>query len=349
MAASGLLGGGLRFARNNTADKNTFSEETKVHPLNVLKFRGRLAGYDGQDAHREVTGAYFPRHRSMYISEIKDVQRLGEHNIKLIGIYPDDVYLKPDGDYFYTDDFTVGTRLELAQGKPAVIITDVDGSKLSYTTTGDARKHASDASGQPASPPAATWEKSSILAIGTLLFDAASAKRAAVRSTTIADVERQKRALFAIPNGQEAYALLKGMRGTITWDAFLTEACGVDNEYRTMCVVAAFKKVDYNKDFVVTLKEFAEFYCPKYHPLVLAGERSEHEILEKIITCFQRVVPTGLVSYAQFRDYYSGMYDGFRFFDFPSKKCEVVQKKISVKTVSCKLQYSKKLSKKNIK
>eukprot|EP01061_Rhynchopus_euleeides_P032633 TRINITY_DN54281_c0_g1_i1.p2 TRINITY_DN54281_c0_g1~~TRINITY_DN54281_c0_g1_i1.p2 ORF type:complete len:106 (+),score=52.96 TRINITY_DN54281_c0_g1_i1:134-451(+) len=73
-----------------------------------------------------------------------------------------------------------------------------------------------------------------------------------------------------------------------------------------MCIAAAFKKIDYNKDFVVTLQELQEFYCPKYHPKVLTGESFEGDIMEKFIGAFAQYAVDGLVTFAQFCDYYQG-------------------------------------------
>eukprot|EP00659_Diplonema_papillatum_P010291 gene10291-15825_t len=312
-------GGGLRFTRK-TNDKTCFSEHTRAYPLNVLKFRARLDTADGGEAHREFSGAYYPRFRTLYVNEIKDTQKLGMTGIRLVPTLLEDVHLKPNGDYYYTEDFQVGTQLRVrginvkdSSTDKTWVITDVDKSGLKYATL-----------------PAQEKVKPRPRAVEMLVDKIRDAIRSrAGGKLTIKKIGRHFRVVdddgdrklgpdeffkalteynIGITAEQANMLLLafdKNGDGSVSFDEFVAAVRGSMNEERKMAVASAFKKIDYNKDGVLTVDDLAQFYCPKYHPKVITGEVAEADVLRKFLNCFDSKDKDGIVTYAEFCDYYS--------------------------------------------
>eukprot|EP01064_Diplonema_japonicum_P034988 TRINITY_DN7414_c0_g2_i1.p1 TRINITY_DN7414_c0_g2~~TRINITY_DN7414_c0_g2_i1.p1 ORF type:complete len:360 (+),score=86.02 TRINITY_DN7414_c0_g2_i1:23-1081(+) len=321
-----MLGGGrgLRYDKKSN-DKSSYTELTRLYPLSTLKFRARLDTSDGIDVHREFSGAYMPRFRSLYINEIKDTQKLGMKGVSLVPFVQEDVHLKSDGDYFYTDDFEIGMKLSLGPGKApkdlqarkTFVITDVDKTELKYTTT---------TSKQPAKNKEGPMEivleklraairkrnngKISLKAIGRHFKNV---DRNGDRTLDRDEFDRvlDHCGLSADLSETDINTLItvfdKDKNGLISFNEFLEGVRGPMSEHRSMCVAAAFKKIDYNQDGILTLEDVRQFYCPKYHPKVLSGEASPDEILAKFLDRFDTKVKDGVVSYPEFSDYYSGV------------------------------------------
>eukprot|EP01060_Flectonema_neradi_P003862 TRINITY_DN1251_c2_g1_i2.p1 TRINITY_DN1251_c2_g1~~TRINITY_DN1251_c2_g1_i2.p1 ORF type:complete len:344 (+),score=46.25 TRINITY_DN1251_c2_g1_i2:94-1125(+) len=312
-----MTGGALLFPQPSE-DKDTYTEQRKLYPMNVLKFRARLDTANGNDIHREFSGAYFPRYRSFYVNEIKDTQRLGTAGIKLIPILPEDVYLKANKDYYYTSDFATSKKLTFEHKgvSKTFIITDVDGSQLSYTT---------DSGEVEEKKPKPTEIE---LVLQKIRDKIKSRGRGKLTIKTIGrhfkivddsgdrtlEPEEFKKALTEYNIGisdHEANLLIsefdKNGDGSISFNEFLECVRGPMSECRKVCVAAAFKKIDYNKDGILTIDDLRQFYCVKYHPKVLNGEITEDEALRSFLQKFDSFNDDGLVTFAEFSDYYSGV------------------------------------------
>eukprot|EP01063_Lacrimia_lanifica_P008374 TRINITY_DN15429_c0_g1_i1.p1 TRINITY_DN15429_c0_g1~~TRINITY_DN15429_c0_g1_i1.p1 ORF type:complete len:335 (+),score=123.68 TRINITY_DN15429_c0_g1_i1:86-1090(+) len=299
------LGSGTQFAPP-CGDKDTYSEQTRLYPLNVLKFRARLDTEDGHEIHREFSGAYFPRFRSLYVNEIKDAQRLGVKSVRLIPYVPEDVYLTEGNDYFYTDDFQIGRKLALRNGVgskdratlKALVLTDVDREGLSYHTDGGGRP------AEDVPRVGVSWSKAEMMGLGRLFAKG----DAGVRKMRPEELVRalEARGLLTAELQQAVGVMDKDGDGMISYDEFLGFVRGPMSEMRRSCVAAAFKRIDYNKDGLLEVGDLRQFYCCKYHPKVLNGEATEAEMLARFLRPFD-TNNDGTVTYAEFCDYYSGV------------------------------------------
>ena len=312
-----MTGGALVFPPPS-AEKDTYTEQRKLYPLNFLKFRARLESSSGTDIHREFSGAYFPRYRSFYINEIKDTQRLGTPGIKLIPIVEEDVHLKSDGDYYYTSDFESSKKVTFQhKGVNRIfIITDVDCSQLSYKTEANLDEPTSKPSEVEAALLKVREKVRSRGGEGKLTIKRIGRHFSVVDDSGNRTLEKEEffKAITEYNIGltdHEAALLLvyfdKNNDGNISFDEFVEAIRGPMSECRKICIAAAFKKIDYNKDGVLTIDDLRQFYCVKYHPRVLNGEISEDDALHSFLNKFDSFNQDGLVTFSEFSDYYNGV------------------------------------------
>eukprot|EP00759_Apiculatamorpha_spiralis_P018864 PhF_6_TR25151/c0_g1_i3/m.34651 len=128
----------LRFPPPTQSIEST--SRRQIESDNYLTFRARLDSALPEDVHREFTGCYNARWRTIYMDEITTTAR---GDVKLLAVYPCDTYVRQENnDYFYSTDFERGKTLVLGRSLrdtsdvvKTYIITDVDKSKLKQETT----------------------------------------------------------------------------------------------------------------------------------------------------------------------------------------------------------------------
>eukprot|EP00163_Fabomonas_tropica_P018952 TRINITY_DN3335_c0_g1_i3.p1 TRINITY_DN3335_c0_g1~~TRINITY_DN3335_c0_g1_i3.p1 ORF type:complete len:220 (-),score=68.69 TRINITY_DN3335_c0_g1_i3:147-806(-) len=95
--------------------------------------------------------------------------------------------------------------------------------------------------------------------------------------------------------------------GNVDYEEFLRAVRGRMNEKRRALVEKAFKKLDANKNGFIELDDIRFFYNAKGHPKVLAGEKTEDEILGEYLSNFDAIRKDGTVTYQEFEEYYAGV------------------------------------------
>eukprot|EP01038_Epipyxis_sp_PR26KG_P014278 gene14278-19155_t len=92
--------------------------------------------------------------------------------------------------------------------------------------------------------------------------------------------------------------------GGITYDEFLVTLRGELNERRRQLVLLAFEILDKDKSGVVTIEDIKSSYNAKKHPDVIAGKRTENEILAEFLDTFEvggtkdgKVTPSEFIAY----------------------------------------------------
>eukprot|EP01065_Artemidia_motanka_P028910 TRINITY_DN3467_c0_g2_i1.p1 TRINITY_DN3467_c0_g2~~TRINITY_DN3467_c0_g2_i1.p1 ORF type:complete len:366 (+),score=143.09 TRINITY_DN3467_c0_g2_i1:78-1100(+) len=306
-------GGFLRFSDKEVYERGMHDRQlTDPH---VIKFRARLESSKPLDVHKEFTGGYFPRFRSLYITEIKE--RAGR--VTLATVVPEEVHKKqmPGGqeDYFYTGDFSVGNKLRLLDR--VFVVTDVDVSRLKYET-------------RPAPPPPPKTHESGLLEqirskvrrrAGATDDGRATIRRLGKHFRILDDSGDRKLSREEFEKAIGEYGLdfspdeVAGLYsqfdedgdGCISYEEFMEAIRGPMSEPRRMCVHQAFKKIDYNKDGTLTLEDFKNFYSAQYHPKVLNGEITEDEAILKFVSRFEGAQKDGIVTWDEFQDYYNAV------------------------------------------
>ncbi|CAH3189991.1 unnamed protein product [Porites evermanni] len=99
--------------------------------------------------------------------------------------------------------------------------------------------------------------------------------------------------------------------GFLDYGEFSRGFIGEMNELRKSLVRKVFRKLDPNKNGVISLNNMRKFYCTKKHPKVVSGEVRESEIEESFLRSFELCENKGQVTYAEFEDYYEGVSLGF--------------------------------------
>lgn len=99
--------------------------------------------------------------------------------------------------------------------------------------------------------------------------------------------------------------------GFLDYGEFSRGFIGEMNELRKSLVRKVFRKLDPNKNGVISLNNMRKFYCTKKHPKVVSGEVKKSEIEESFLRSFELCENKGQVTYAEFEDYYEGVSLGF--------------------------------------
>lgn len=294
-------------------------------PSNFLKFRCRLESCIGSDVHREFSGIYFPRWRGLLVDEVRIINA----EPKFIPSLPFDVYLKPNDDYFYPADFTVGAKLSLGRtlserdaGPKTFVVTFVDDTFLAICG------------------PTHEWKRSSRL-IDTLpkrVLDLLGDMRSAYVHYAGGNVElgikeigrcfravdesgerRIKKREFVLaldnvrlevsqPVVDEIFELFDTKRcGTIAFDDIMEVIRGPMTERRKLIVVKAFRKADANGDGMATVHDLQVKFNAAAHPDVVQGRLSEAQVLQGFLGVWDAKSKNGIVSFAEFSDYYGGV------------------------------------------
>ena len=95
--------------------------------------------------------------------------------------------------------------------------------------------------------------------------------------------------------------------GVVDYEEFLAAVRGKMNEARRSVVQKAFRKMDRKRDGVINMEDINKFYNAKNHPDVLAGKKTETEVLEKFLGNFDTIVKDLKVSFDEFCAYYEGV------------------------------------------
>eukprot|EP00756_Hemistasia_phaeocysticola_P006926 Hpha_TRINITY_DN14054_c0_g1::TRINITY_DN14054_c0_g1_i1::g.44367::m.44367 len=310
------VGGCLRFSEQEIPERKEGNRQLKQ--AHVLKFRARLDSKAPLDLHREFTGGYFPRFRSLYVSEVKE--RAGR--ITLHTMMPEAVHKRelPGGkeDFYYTKDFVAGAKI-VADDGTVFVVTDVDLSRLLYETEPEAPRPPKDY-GSPILQKirekirgrAGAGEEDGRVTVRRLGKHFRIVDDSGDRKLDSAEFGKALREYGLDLSEGEVEAVQAEFDadddGFISYDEFMEAVRGPMAEIRKLCVQQAFKKIDYNKDGVLTASDFKQFYNAKYHPKVLQGEMTEDEAIMKFASRFEgSKQKNGTITWDEFQDYYNGV------------------------------------------
>jgi hypothetical protein len=293
-----------------------------VEGRNFLKFRCRMASESGVDAHRDFTGAYYPRWRSLYLDEVRVIGK----QTKLFSVYDLDVYYRDGDAYFYTADFVDGATIAIGasahsrdKAARSFIITSVDISKLRETTMGYPA-----AAVLPKQISEATGAK--LMQVRQAFIDRAGCVELGIkdagkyfRSTDDAgrrmmDIDAFQRAVGETevdlsPADVDAVfaAFDRNSDGAISFEEFISVLRGPMSELRRRVVLAAFRHIDNDKDGKVSIGDMSVHYNAASHPEVLAGALSEQQVMQGFLSAWDARGRTGLVDFTEFSDFYNGI------------------------------------------
>lgn len=91
---------------------NLFSEVVRIEKGDYLQFHCEVLSQHNRDVKRYFFGCYYPRWHGFYLEEVREIiGNLGYMELKHFPAFPFDVYLKPNGDTYVTDDFQIGSVL----------------------------------------------------------------------------------------------------------------------------------------------------------------------------------------------------------------------------------------------
>lgn len=305
----------MRFSENEVTERNQGDRQLKQ--AHVLKFRARLNSQVPLDVHREFTGGYFPRFRSLYLSEVKE----SRGKLRLETTLPEAVYKKdlPGGgeDFYYTKDFVAGAQIKTDKG--VYVVTDVDLSRLRYETEPTEARPAKEY-GSPLLQKvrekirgrAGAGEEDGRVTIRRLGKHFRIVDDSGDRKLDAAELGKALREYGLEVSESEVGQVLQEFDqdddGFVSYDEFMEAVRGPMSEVRKLCVQQAFKKIDYNKDGVLTGEDFKQFYSAKYHPQVLEGKITEDEAIAKFASRFEgSQKKNGIITWDEFQDYYNGV------------------------------------------
>eukprot|EP00796_Vickermania_ingenoplastis_P005871 gene5871-4192_t len=93
-------------------DANLYSEVVRIEKGDFLLFHCEMLSEHTQDVKRYFIGGYYPRWHGFYLEEVREIiGKQGYTELKHFPAFPFDVYVKPNGDTYVTDDFQMGSVL----------------------------------------------------------------------------------------------------------------------------------------------------------------------------------------------------------------------------------------------
>jgi len=102
--------------------------------------------------------------------------------------------------------------------------------------------------------------------------------------------------------------------GTIDYDEFVRVLRGPMNNFRRKLVLQAFNKLDKDKSGVVDINDIKDVYNAKRHPDVIAGKKTEEDILLEFLETFEAhhnimdsTAPDHVVTLEEFEEYYNNI------------------------------------------
>jgi hypothetical protein len=96
--------------------------------------------------------------------------------------------------------------------------------------------------------------------------------------------------------------------GSITYDEFLVGIRGVLNKRRRELVHMAFAIIDKDGSGIVTIEDIQDVYNAKAHPMVIAGQKTEADVLLELLDNFDvGGTKDGQVTVEEFESYYSNV------------------------------------------
>ena len=93
--------------------------------------------------------------------------------------------------------------------------------------------------------------------------------------------------------------------GVISFDEFIGAISDPPNEFRQQYINAAYAKLDVNGDGQVTIDDVKLRYNCSKHPDVVAGRKTENEVLGSFMSLWDTQEKDGIVTIAEFTKYYS--------------------------------------------
>lgn len=96
----------------------------------------------------------------------------------------------------------------------------------------------------------------------------------------------------------------KDKSGGVNFDEFLNGVRGALNDRRRQLVLTAYEILDADKSGVVDISDIKKKYDGSKHPDVIAGKRTEHEVLTEFMETFD-INKDGKVTVPEFCEYYS--------------------------------------------
>ena len=93
--------------------------------------------------------------------------------------------------------------------------------------------------------------------------------------------------------------------GVISFDEFIGAISDPPNEFRQQYINAAYAKLDVNGDGQVTIDDVKLRYNSSKHPDVVAGRKTENEVLGSFMSLWDTQEKDGIVTIEEFTKYYS--------------------------------------------
>jgi Ca2+-binding EF-hand superfamily protein len=293
--------------------------ERTLESRNFLKFRCRMDSEIGSDVHRRFSGVYYPRWRSIYLDEIREITG----RIKLFPVFELAVMHKPDGDYFFPTDFVEGARLNFGRSEfsrdddaKTFIITEVDASALQGWQLSTAAQQSSPVA---SAPPLVVRLREQL----------------AARSGSVPQAVKDFGKRFRVPaaNGQRVVdrdgfeALCADVQlavsrrdiddffghfeadadGNIKFEDVMTCLRGPMSQERKHLVADAFARIDTDRDGVVHLHELQAAYKARNHPDAVSGAVTEAQVLNGFMSSWDSREKNGRITFPEFADFYSGL------------------------------------------
>mmetsp|Transcript_170758 Transcript_170758/g.414912 ORF Transcript_170758/g.414912 Transcript_170758/m.414912 type:complete len:704 (-) Transcript_170758:99-2210(-) len=95
--------------------------------------------------------------------------------------------------------------------------------------------------------------------------------------------------------------------GEVSFDEFLLGVRGRMNERRTKLVHDAFHTLDKDDSGIIDIDDIARFYNARSHPDVMAGKKTEEEVLHTFLDTFDVKTRDRKVTVEEFEEYYTGV------------------------------------------
>lgn len=301
-----------------------FSDVNRIQRCDNLKFHCEVRGY-GTDVHRTFVGTYYPRWRALYLDEARPI--LG--GIKLFPAFPFDVYTKTNGECFFTADFVPGQSFVLGDPQNerdiaarTFYITSVDASQLTVSTAGStlptAGGGACDSSvardlirvrdafiAQAGGVP-----EMGLKAFGRYFREVDSSGRRAVAPAALAKAAADADVPLSASRVDAILAAFQpNAEGTVDYELIAEVVRGPLSLRRQTAIRDLFRKLDYDSDGFLKLRELAARYNPATSAFVLDGTLTVQQMQRVFMTATwdRSALHAGVVSSAEFFDFYSGV------------------------------------------
>jgi Ca2+-binding EF-hand superfamily protein len=310
--------------RMSKLNSTLFSDVNRIQRCDNLKFHCEVRGY-GTDVHRNFVGAYYPRWRALYLDEARPI--LG--GIKLFPAFPFDVYTKSNGENFFTADFVPGQSFVLGDPQNerdvaarTFFITSVDTSQLTVSTAGTLPAAGSRKGGDNGAADdllkirdglirqAGGAPEMGLKAFGRFFRDVDSSGRRCVTKAALEKAAAQAEVSLSSSRLDAIIASFQpNSEGAIDYEAVMEILRGPLSLRRQAAVRDLFRKLDFDGDGVLKLRELAARFNPSTSPWVLDGTFTAAQMQRVFMTSTwdKSAQHAGIVSSAEFFDYYNGM------------------------------------------
>jgi Ca2+-binding EF-hand superfamily protein len=262
----------------------------------------------------------------MYLDEVRPI--LG--GVKLFPAFPFDVYTKSNGENFFTADFVPGQTFILGDPQNerdaaarTFVITSIDTAQLTVNTCGSLPSaQIGGASGGGASAveffkirdaliaQAGGVPELGLKAFGRFFRDIDASGRRCMTKGAVAKAAQQAGVELSASRIDAIFASFgPDGEGTINYESVMDILRGPLSLRRQNAVRDLFRKLDFDGDGQLKLRELAARFNPSGSPSVLDGTFSETQMLRAFMasTWDHSTVFAGMVSSAEFFDYYNSM------------------------------------------